>query len=286
MRQGASKSRSTAAATATARRRRWAATKSATKTARTKSEPSFFSSKAPAKQKVGKSQGPALVRDEPPAGRCDTDGEHEGQRQIRVRGQQLVEDRRREGDREQRQPQDEGMGSVPEQRKQRQQRGHQEEQELDVQETCVERAHRAKVDRFERRQQQRVVEIREAVGRAGEEDGIGPAEGVERMALERPDRPGVVAVQGRDAESSRVVDEDGEQRGDPDQVEHGGPPSRTGPVGAVKPPQAGAQPDCGECNEADPAEANVHERKVRREDSGEQDSREVGECASLHERTP
>src|SRR4029079_17544936 len=102
------------------------------------------------------------------------------------------------------------------------------------------RAHRAKADRLERRQQQGVVEVREPVGDAGEDDRVGPAEGVEHMALERPDRPGVVAIQRRDAEGAPVVDYQRDQSGETDCAD----PARPAPAwtfGAVQTP--GPEPE-------------------------------------------
>jgi len=115
-----------------------------------------------------------------------------------------------------------------------------EEEELHVNQACVEGPHRAKGDRFERRQQQRVVEVREAVGRACEDGGIGPAERVEGMAFERPDRPGVVAVQRSDSESTRVIGDDGSDRDDPRDMD----PARPGParpLASAQAPKAGRE---------------------------------------------
>ena len=144
--------------------------------------------------------------------------------------------------------------TVAQEREERQQCRDQEEQELHVQEPRVERAHRSKVDRLEGGQQQGIVEVREPVGRAGEDDRVGPAEGVERMTLERPDRPCVVAIQRRDPEGAPVIDDQRDQSGEPDRVD----PVRPAPAwtfGAVQAPGAERERQSGHDNETDPAKA-------------------------------
>jgi hypothetical protein len=107
---------------------------------------------------------------------------------------------------EERKPENDRGDTVAQEGKEREQCRDQKEQELHVQEPRVECTHRSKVDRLEGGEEQGVVKVREAVRRAGEHDRVGPAEGVERVTLERPDRPCVVAIQGCDAEGASVID--------------------------------------------------------------------------------
>ena len=106
-----------------------------------------------------------------------------------------------------------------------------------MQEARVERAHSPKVDRFERGEQQRVIEIGESVGRGGEHGGVGPAEGVEGMSFERPDRPRVVAIQRRDPEGAAVIEHQRGESGEPGCVDPAGPAPR-GAFSAVQAPRA------------------------------------------------
>ena len=188
---------------------------------------------------------PTFVRDDPAAGRTYADAEHERERDIRVGREQLVEHGRSQREAEERQPEDERRNTVAQQREERQQRRDEEEEELHVQEACVKRSHSAKVHRLERRKQQRVVEIGEPVGRAGEHDRVGPPEGIKRMTFERPDRPRVVAIQRCDPEGAAVVDHQRDESGETGCVD----PIRPAPpwaFGAVEAPRAEPERQSGQ----------------------------------------
>ena len=94
------------------------------------------------------------------------------------------------------------------------------------------------------------------------------------MSLERPDRPGVVAVERSDGERAAVLRDEGRERGDADETD----PARATPHGAVglpKAPRSRERRRDRQNGQPDPAEAHVRERQIGRDDRRDDDSAQV-----------
>src|SRR4051794_20004366 len=157
--QGRRMTTSTAAATSSGRQRRQAAAKSPASAAATKSVPSFFVNSTPAKQSVAtasaqrSSDSNQRAAAATPTANTSASG----------RAADAVSNWSKTAGANAIAPssgQSRSACTRPEDCPERRERGHEEEQELDVEQASIERAHRAEVDRLERRQPQRVVEVR------------------------------------------------------------------------------------------------------------------------------
>ena len=114
-------------------------------------EPFVLGQQRPGEGERRDRERPALVRHQPARGRGQRDCERQREGQVRVRGQQLVEQRRRERQRDEGRPEQDAGDTVAQQRRDRCERGDEQQQKLQQHHARVERTHRPVVDRLERR---------------------------------------------------------------------------------------------------------------------------------------
>ncbi len=216
----------------------------------------------------------------------DAEGDEHRQRDVgRVR-RQLVEEGRSGHDREQRAREQERVGEGAQERPRAADERDREAEQLQMEQGAVEASEEAEVDRFERRQQQRV--LKGGIGRVGEDRRDRVAEVEQGPGTRPPDLPAVRLEQRLDGrEPGRRDDEGG---GD---AEH----RECGEAARRRPAEAQGRP-CGQApkperqrarrehRQRDPADRHVDDREFGGEDPGRRQAHRVAERQPGEQVTP
>jgi hypothetical protein len=231
---------------------------------------------------------PALAGGEPPARTEQPECDEERERDVREAGRELLQDGLGAQHGERRRADERERHAVSQQRHEAEQETEREQRELHVDERRVVRAHRTKVDRIERREQQRMLQRKVDVAR--EDRARRTPELVERARPRPPDRPAVPLEERADLVRRPGVRKQDERDGERTSADEAAPEGLHKWSGTctrpANPPEPDEEGDRGQHHELDQAQWDVDQRDVRCDDPGRRDADGVGERQTLDERGP